>query len=131
MQQRIAFARGSWVARERQSWTMWYPWWPFRQQYSNEPGIRLHVSPEDAAAFVATLESGAARAPKAVGDVLRQLAAVAPSISRWMSANGDGSIDLRVSEHGLQVGKAPAADLSAWLGPVWAPVAGALRALPA
>jgi hypothetical protein len=123
------FGRGSWVEPERQSWDMWYPWPPFFQAYRNESGLRIHLSSEDSDDVAAVLRTAMTSVAAAVANVLGAFAAVVPLIVDRLVRNPDGSIDIRISEHGLQVGNAPAGDPNVWLAGAWIPVAAALRRL--
>jgi hypothetical protein len=120
------FGNGSWARTERVSWEMWYPWPPWRQRYDNEPAVRIHLSPTDARNVGQTLTSAAAAVGAAVGGVFVAFASLLPMIGSFLTKNPDGSLDILLSEHGLQVGQAPAHDPSAWLDGAWTWVTAAL-----
>lgn len=129
---------GSWVQAQRFSWSMWYPWPPFHQDYTNEPGVHLHFAQADIRGVVTSIEQvlGSAVAAMAaalgpVGPVFSAFAAIVGVIAAHLAINNDGSVDIYMSAHGFDVGNLPAADPNVWLDGAWAPVAGALNALGA
>jgi hypothetical protein len=120
------FGNGSWARTESVSWDMWYPWPPWHQRYDNEPAVRIHLSPTDARNVGQTLTSAATTVGAAVGGVFVAFASLLPMIGSFLTNNADGSLDILLSEHGLQIGRAPAHDPNAWLDGAWTWVTAAL-----
>jgi hypothetical protein len=120
------FGNGSWARTERASWEMWYPWPPWYQRYDNEPAVRIHLSPTDARNVGQTLTTAATTVGAAVGGVFVAFASLLPMIGSFLTNNADGSLDIVLSEHGLQIGRAPAHDPNAWLDGAWTWVTSAL-----
>jgi hypothetical protein len=126
----FTFANGSSVSVEKLSWNMWYPWPPFYQEYRDEPGLRIRFSKKDADRIGDALAAAMRKAPRPVAAALGAFAGIVPTIADRLLRNRDGTIDVRISEHGFQVGTAPAADPNAWLQGLWRPVGLALSRLP-
>ena len=122
---------GSWAEAQRLSWNMWYPWPPFNQTYSNEPGVHIHLVAGDAGVIGSVLNSavGAVAAIPGLGTVFAAFTGVLGQIVSHLASNADGSMDIYMSAHGFQVGNVPAADPNVWIDGAWAPVAAALNAL--
>jgi hypothetical protein len=114
------------IQEERSTWEMWYPWPPFHQVYQNEPGLHLHLSPQECTDIVNTISSAMAGVGVAVANVLGAFVGVLPSILSHLVENSDGSMDIHIAPHGFQVGNLSAADPNVWINGAWAPVAGML-----
>jgi hypothetical protein len=116
---------------ERSTWDMWYPWPPFHLVYENEPGLALHLTPQECQDIVTAVSAAFSGVGAAVANVLGAFAGVIPIILSHLVLNGDGSMDVHIAPHGFLVGNLPAADPNVWVDGVWAPVAAALWQLPA
>lgn len=128
----VPFGNGSWAQPQRFTWVMYYPWPPFQATYTNEPGLLIHLSPQDTGSIQGAISAGAAAAGNVVpgiGLALSAFAGVVGNVLTHLVSNPDGSMDIRMSAHGFDVGNAPAADPNVWLLGAWAPVAAALNQL--
>jgi hypothetical protein len=125
----VPFGNGSWCVTMRFTWTMYYPWPPFQATYPNEPGLQIHLSPSDTQALVRTLQAALSGVGIAIANVFGAFAGVVATIAEHLIENSDGSLDIRMSEHGFEAGNAPSADPNVWINGAWAPVAAALKAL--
>jgi hypothetical protein len=75
--------QGSYAEPQRFSWDMWYPLPPFHEQYSNEPGLLIHLSPADAGnaeAVIGGAVAGVMNAFPGVGQALSAFAGVVASV---------------------------------------------------
>lgn len=128
----VNFGSGSSVATMALSWDMWYPLPlpPHNTAYHNEFGLHVHLRPADAR-NVAGAFSAAATALASMtglGAVFDGLVNIAAQAAISFAENPDGSMDIRFSTHGFQVGNAGAFDPTVVLPGLWAAVMSGLQA---
>jgi hypothetical protein len=130
----VSFGTGSYLETEAESWTMWYPLpVPHAQNFTDEPGVHIHLEPTDASDVVqaigyAVTAVGALSGP--IDAVIGAFSGVVGILLARTLENSDGSMDIRFSQHGFQVGDVlPAGDPNVWIDGAWAPVAAALTSL--
>jgi len=76
----VSFGTGSYLATEAESWTMWYPLpLPHSQDFTDEPGVHIHLEPTDATDVVQAIGYAAT----AVGALSGPIAGFLSTAFRW------------------------------------------------
>ena len=120
------FGKGSWSRVERSIWEIWYG--PIKKTY-NEIGLEFYISPKDVEFLEQTISVAAASIGVTLAGVFGSFAAFVPIAVSYFIKNDDGSLNIHIAPHGLQVGIAPAADPNVFAPVQWLPVRLALEKL--